>query len=452
MNRKQPNILFFLPDQHRPDWLGTNGGLPLRTPNLDRLCGSGIRFANAFTPSPLCAPARACLASGLGYERCCVPSNRENYPPDLPTYYQRLRDAGYRVCGVGKFDLHKDLARPASELDWHLNGSRSLEQWGFTEGIDNEGKFDGSSSYRAAGKPKGPYMDYLHKHELAERYVREHAECGQHRGAYVTSMSDEAYCDNWLSENGLRFLHDFPANQPWHLVVNFTGPHNPMDVTQRMHDRWKDVDFPPPVASDQSEYSPEDHQRNRRHYAAMIENIDRQVGRFIDVVRERGELDNTLVVYSSDHGEMLGDHSRWGKSTWYTPSSGIPLIVAGPGISNGLTSDALVSLHDLTATFLDYAVAPKLPAMESRSLRGVLEGKTREHRQCVFSGLGGWRMVFDGRHKLILRRDEPCCLYDTKNDPNEIHDIADREPSVVERLTAALNQHGNPEQGAEGDA
>jgi hypothetical protein len=305
-----PNILFFLPDQHRPDWLGVNPALPLRTPNLDRLCAAGTRFTQAFSPSPVCAPARACLASGLDYEHCRVPSNRENYPLDQPTYYQRLRDRGYRVCGVGKFDLHKNLAAPPADLDWGLDGSLSLADWGFTEGIDNEGKFDGSRSYRTAGKPKGPYLNYLHQRGLAERYVQEHADTKTHRDAYVTALPDDAYCDNWLSENGLRFLRDFPADQPWHLVVNFTGPHNPMDVTQGMHDAWEGVRFPMPVDNTQADYREEDHQRNRRHYAAMIENIDRQVGRFIDAVRERGDLDRTLIVYSSDHGEMLGDHKH----------------------------------------------------------------------------------------------------------------------------------------------
>jgi len=424
MTQNKPNILFFLPDQHRPDWLGVNPALPLKTPNLDRLCAAGVRFTRAFTPSPLCAPARACLASGLDYEHCRVPGNRENYPPDLPTYYQRLRDAGYRVCGVGKFDLHKDLARPHAELDWHLDGSRSLRDWGFTEGIDNEGKYDGSASYRAAGKPKGPYMNYLHSRGLAAAYVQEHAEVGKHRGAYTTKLPEEAYCDNWVAENGLAFLRDFPADQPWHLVVNFTGPHDPRDVTQRMHDAWEGVDFPLPVNNQQRDFSPDDHQRNRRHYAAMIENIDRQVGRFLDLVKQRGELDRTLMVYSSDHGEMLGDHGRWGKNTWHNPSAGIPLIMAGPGISRGRTSDALVCLHDLAATFLDYAAAPALPGMDARSLHAVLEGKTSAHRSLVRNGLHDWRMVFDGRFKRITRTNAPPLLFDLETDPHEMNDLA----------------------------
>lgn len=435
---RPPNILFFLPDQHRPDWLGVHTRLPLRTVNLDRLGATGVRFEQAFTPSPLCAPARACLASGLDYERCRVPNNKADYPLDLPTYYQRLRDAGYRVGGVGKFDLHKGLANSAADLDWGIDGSRLLEEWGFTEGIDNEGKLDGSSSYRAAGRAKGPYLRFLQDLGLAETYVREHAERRQYRDAYITALPDEAYCDNWVAQNGLDFLKAFPAGRPWHLVVNFTGPHSPMDVTQRMHDEWQEVVFPPPYGNDRPEYSAADHQRNRRHYAAMIQNIDRHVGRFIEAVRDRGELENTLIIYASDHGEMLGDHNLWGKSTWYTPSSGIPLLVSGPDVAGGRTSRALVSLHDLTATLLDYAGAESLPAMDSLSLRGILEGKKNEHRPYVCSGLDSWRMVFEGRYKLVTRLDEPPLLYDVETDPQEMRNIATDAPAEVNRLSALL--------------
>ncbi|MBM4044798.1 MAG: hypothetical protein FJ279_06780 [Planctomycetes bacterium] len=167
---RRPNILFFFSYQHRPDWLGVNSAVPARTPNTDRLAGRGVRFTRAFCTSPLCAPSRASLASGRTYDRCGVASNGQDYPLDQPTYYQALRAAGYRVAGVGKFDLHKPT------LDWNLNGSRLLPEWGFTEGIDNEGKFDGSQSYRANGRqPKGPYLAFLKQRGLADSYVDEHS-------------------------------------------------------------------------------------------------------------------------------------------------------------------------------------------------------------------------------------------------------------------------------------
>ena len=428
----QPNFLFFFPDQHRPDWLGVNAALPLQTPNIDRLAEQGVRFTRTYCNSPVCAPSRACVASGRDYDRCGVINNGQNYPLDQPTYYQALRDTGYRVAGVGKFDLHKNT------LDWGLDGSRLIHEWGFTEGIDNEGKFDGSRSYRQSGGPKGPYLALLQDHGMADIYVQEHLDCKLHRDAYTTALPDTLYCDNWVAENGLHFLRNFPQNQPWHLVINFTGPHNPMDVTAGMRSRWQAIDFPPPHNNHQPEYSAEDHRRNRQNYAAMIENIDRQVGAFIEAVRERGELENTIIVYASDHGEMLGDHGRWGKSTWHEPAVGVPLIVTGPGVQSGMVSEALVSLHDLAATFIDYATADSLPEMDARSLRPLLSGQTATHREHLLSGLNDWRLVFDGRYKLVVPQDEAPILIDLATDPKEDTNIAPQQPDVVERLKQVL--------------
>jgi arylsulfatase A-like enzyme len=432
MSEKPPNILFFLPDQHRPDWLGCHGSLPLRTPHIDALARRGVRFTRAYCPSPLCAPSRASLASGRRYGRCSVLDNGQNYPLPLPTYYQSLREIGYRVAGVGKFDLHKDVTDPQN-LDWGLDGSRLLEEWGFTEGVDNEGKLDGSNSYRHWGAPRGPYLQFLADRGLAETYVREHETRARSFGAYVTALPDDAYCDNWISENGLRILDAFPQGTPWHLVINFTGPHSPMDVTEAMRRGWGDAPLPP--AHDNERDDPDGVLRRRRYYAAMIENIDRQVGRFVDAVARRGELENTVLVYASDHGEMLGDHGRWGKGVWYEPSVGIPLIVAVPGAQEGLVSDELVSLHDLAATFIDYAGSARLPEMDAISLRPLLEGRKARHRPYVTAGLQHWRMAVDGRFKLVTGAPGSPLLYDLTDDPWEDRNVAADHPAIVQRLS-----------------
>ena len=218
MSSERPNFLFFFPDQQRADWAGFNPGPDLRTPVIKGLADRGVRFLNAVTPSPLCAPARACLASGLSYQRCCVPNNGFNYPLDLPTYYQRLNSAGYRVAGVGKFDLHKDTSNPKA-MSWNLDGSRLLREWGFTDGIDNEGKMDGSISYNSSGVPKGPYMNFLTDRGLVDVYLEEHRNQRDCLGAYTTAIPDDAYCDNWLAENGKKILKSIPRGQPWHLVA-----------------------------------------------------------------------------------------------------------------------------------------------------------------------------------------------------------------------------------------
>lgn len=431
--KKRPNILFFLPDQHRADWLGCASDLPLKTPNIDQLAADGTRFTETYCASPLCAPSRACLASGRSYDDCGVVDNGQNYPLDIPTYYQKLRNAGYRVAGVGKFDLHKP------EHDWGLDGSRMLSEWGFTEGIDNEGKLDGSHHYLHNDcQPKGPYMKHLHDLGIAEEYAHEHDEPlrKQNHNSYITGAPESSYCDNWVAENGLHFLREFPSSQPWHLVVNFTGPHDPMDVTEAMHDKWKDVDFPLPYRN--TETDEEGVLRARRYYAAMIENIDHQVGRFIEAVKARGELENTLIVYASDHGDMLGDFNKWGKIVWRELSMKIPLIMRGPEIAAGKVTETLVSLPDLAATFLDYAgVSAFSGKSEAQSLVPFLHGEKEEHRSQVKCGLCEWRSIRENNFKLI-RDKEQFYLFDLEKDPREERDVSSDYPQVYADLKRKL--------------
>ena len=437
-----PNILLLFPDQHRFDWTGFNKDLPVRTPNLDALAQRGTRFTNAIAASPLCAPSRACLAAGKEYEHCRVSSNQADYPLDQTTYYTLLRNNGYHVAACGKIDLHK------ATREWGLDGKRLLPEWGFSDGVDNAGKGDAVAS--GAETPKDPYMAFLHKRGLAAAHVADFKKRSAegYAATYPTPLPEDAYCDNWLAANGFDLMKRIPRGKPWHLVVNFTGPHNPEDVTARMEKTVRGREFPQPNRCRQ--FTPDEHVAIRQNYTAMVENVDRLAGMYIDEVKRRGELDNTLIVYSSDHGEMLGDHTRWGKVLPYHASVGVPLVIAGPGVRQSVVSDALVSHMDLTATFLEYASVRKPADMDSRSMKGLLEGKTKKHRDHARSALGNWRMVWDGRYKLVRGFDperapqerngaavQPL-LFDLKNDPLENVNIAGKSSGHVDRLSKFL--------------
>ncbi|MGC9326868.1 MAG: sulfatase family protein, partial [Candidatus Hinthialibacter sp.] len=342
---KRPNFLLLLPDQHRFDWVSTTENIPVRTPAFESLANRGVRFTRAFCPSPLCAPSRASLASGKEYSRCGVKNNGVDYPLDQTTFYALLRNAGYQVLGCGKFDLHK------ASKTWGVAGKHLLSEWGFSDGIDNAGKWDAINSGKDV--PKDPYMYYLEQRRLREVHIQDfmrRRKAGK-SAAFPTPLPDEAYCDNWIGKNGLDLIRSVPPGDPWFLQVNFAGPHDPWDVTQRMHALYEGVDFPPPNRN--SQFDEKTHTKIRRNYSAMVENIDRWTSIYIEELKKRGELENTVIVYSSDHGEMLGDHDRWGKAVPYQPSVGIPMAAAGPDIKRGVVSGALVSLMDLAATFLD---------------------------------------------------------------------------------------------------
>jgi arylsulfatase A-like enzyme len=429
--------------------------LPLKMPNIKRLMDNGVTFTNAITPSPLCAPARACLAAGVQYRDCNVKGNYENYPIDQKTYYSVLKKSGYSVGAVGKLDLHKPTHF------WGLNGwIPDLDKLGFTHVIDNEGKWDAIQSVVMEQdekgrrrrvkpenfKPKGPYLKYLSDHGLLTTHVKDFLKRfgKQNLNSDPTPLPDHAYCDNWLTNNGIKLLREFPKDKPWHLVVNFTGPHDPWDVTEKMKEICGDLSFPAPNKGNEEKKTEEI--MVRQNYAAMLENIDRNIGLILDEVKKRGELENTIVIYSSDHGEMLGDFEKYGKTRPYRGSVKIPLVIAGPNIKRGVYSDALVELQDLTATMIEYSRAKMKEAKDSLSLKPLLEGNTDIHRPYQISaldlsevGVNEWKMISDGRFKLISRDGNKYSLYDTKKDPWENKDISHENLNLITKLSKELN-------------
>jgi arylsulfatase A-like enzyme len=460
----RPNVLLILADQHRYDWIeGIDPRLPIRTPNLKRLQRRGITFSRVTTPAPLCAPARACLVTGRDYDRGPVPSNAFDLPQDYPTYFRALRDtAGYFVAGVGKFDLHK------ATFDWNLDGSRLLHEWGMSDGIDNEGKFDTlwSSRQDPAG-PKGPYMKHLFDEGMAEAHL---ADFERRRGSLYSDttpspLSDEDYLDNWIASNARKMLDRRPADTPWHLMINFAGPHDPMDVPASLVQRWADVVFPdPPYPIDFDG----DYQEVCRRYAAMVENLDRHVGDLLDLLEAEGQLENTLVIYSSDHGEMLGEHGVWGKSVALEASIRIPLIVSGAGVTRrDEVVDALVTLEDVCATILEAAGVDGIEGMTAQSLGPVLRGESATHRGHLISGLdrpehevqemlshygdnpwlrlASWRTVTAGTLKVAVSPQlERAALFDLAADPHEENDLAPDRPADVDRMVELLTSSIGP--------
>ncbi len=439
----RPNLLFFFPDQQRPDWLGLGGrGLaPLRTPNIDRLARDGVNFTRALVPSPVCAPSRACLASGREYDRCGVRDNRDDYPLDQQTFYGLLRDSGYHTMGVGKFDLSKNTG------NWGIDGANFADDWGFSAQINNCGKGDGMGSYLEDPEgPKDPYYAYLDSLEppqgkaCAEDFRRRRSGYPDSWwGDVITSpLGPEAYCDNWIARNGLDLIEAAPEDRPWHLAINFVGPHPPVDITAEMEQRVRGLGGLGQPYAYEGALTPAEHTATRQNYAAMIENIDTWLGRYLGLLEETGQLENTIVVYSSDHGEMLGDHARWGKSLPYQASAGVPLLAAGPGIRAGYECHLPTTVLDLAATFLDYGGLATPADMDSRSLRPLLEGQSDSHREVVLSGLRDWRLAYDGRYKLVTGFGDEDILWDLEADPMETENLIGRQPDVVRRLREHL--------------
>ncbi len=367
----------------------------------------------------------------------------------------------------GKIDLN------TGDLAYGVSGKDHLEQWGFSDGFHSPGKGRGFRAYlQAPVGPKDSYYAYLQAQGSRARASRRRGlraplrpdrrsrrvratpsqqQGGRRQGSDqqwrdtdASPVSDRDYGDNWIARNGLSLLERAPKGSPWLLYVNFAGPHPPMDITASMERRYRGPDrvidgFPQP-----HDYRGTDRARAPPAHPPELRGDDREhrsLDRASTSTRSSGAASSTttIIVYSSDHGEMLGDHGRWGKSVPFHPSANVPLYVAGPGVRAGHRSDALVSLMDLSATFLDYGGVEVPESMDSRSIRPVLEGKTEKHRDYVLSGLRDWRLAWDGRYKYITGFGEGGDLaFDLAEDPLEDRNLAAAAPKAALRMRDVL--------------
>ena len=444
---KKPNFLFLFSDQHRGDWMPYDSeikrqlgveNLELNMPTIRALMDNGTSFTHAVTPAPICAPARACLAAGKRYKNCRVPVNQVNYDPNLEPFYKKLNVAGYYVCGVGKFDLNK------GDLYWGNGYHEVLERSGFSHTMDSEGKMD--TIWAALQKKPGLYGQLLLKNNLLEQHIEDMIKRGG--GDHPTPLPDEFYADNWVTQNGIDMLENMPKDQPWFMQVNFSGPHDPWDITVSMKEAVKDRSFP--IAADCTD---EKNKGVRQNYAAMIENIDKNMGLIIEAVKRRGDYENTIIVYSSDHGEMMGDHNLYGKSKPEQGSIHIPLVIDASrfGGVKGKSNRTPVELQDLAVTFLDYAELSPESSLESMSLRPIVAGESDKVRDYAISELitpnptglyNTFGTISDGKYKLIMRNGAQDRLYDLSVDPFECSDISQSNQETVEKLKKAFGERG----------
>ncbi|MFP3902818.1 MAG: sulfatase [Armatimonadota bacterium] len=448
-----PNILMVMSDQHRADWMGCAGADWVQTPNLDALAERGAMFSNCRTNSPLCAPARAALASTKRCSEVGSLSNGHLYPYDEPTYYQQLRAAGYRVGCVGKTDLHKPD-------HWEgLNGDRPLmHHLGFTDPKETEGKMSAGRRY---DRLVCPYQKYLDDHGLLADFIEDYEMRGEKPVCYAADsvLPTHAYHDDFVGRSACEFLQNVGDENPWHYFVSFVGPHDPFDAPTEYAERYRDAPMPDPI-EDTLQGKPAYHRERHeaewagadaecladcmRQYSAMVSLIDHHVGQMVEVLEARGMLDNTVIIYCADHGEMLGDHSFFRKAVFYESAVRVPLIIAGPGIEPIGQSEALVELNDAAATCLDLAETEPLPGASASSLMPILSDERDEHRQYQISELLDWRMICDGRYKYIQRPGDMEQLYDLQEDPDElnnlVNDAPDRVRAMRERLEAEVGK------------
>jgi arylsulfatase len=455
-NRKnQPNILFIMTDQQRFDYLGCMGADFLRTPQIDRIAGRGIKFNYCCTTAPICVPSRIALATGLLPNRLGALENEVYLPLNrTTTYYQRLRDNGYQVGCVGKLDLAKPDKYNGK------NGNRPCAySIGFTMPFECEGK-----EHAFSPEVIGPYTAYLEEKGLLGKLweiKKEHKKIKNHKvikskAQYELATADycleaEDYEDAFIGRKAVNWLDNITDEYPWHLFVGFVGPHYPYDPPKSYADQYRHQKVSAPIKDDLTGKPQWIKERagasypneaeimvTRRQYCAAISLIDDQVGRIIAALERRGMLDNTYIIFASDHGDMMGDHDLYSKQVAYEPSLRVPLIMAGPGIEPGKVSDALIELSDLNPTICELAVLPPQEDIDAVSFCNLLFGRTERQRQNVVCFNQNFRAVRTGDYKLIINYNDLPELYELNHDPDELCNIADRHPEIVQELTKAL--------------
>jgi len=457
----KPNILFLMTDQLRADYLGWAHDSRMSTPHLDRLAENGCVFENARTVNPVCQPARCALLTGR-YSRqiLTLAMGKNDLPPCVPTYPKALREAGYHTIGIGKFH--------------HLHGTHSgrgdLEQ---VRAYNRELGFD--ETWKASGKELTQlhYCDWaaqLEEAGLREAYL-EHMQEGRN-DAYIKQekpldqqwiakpwpFDEKLYVDTAIGDRIVAALDRHTGDRPFFLFGSFCGPHPPYDPPKSVLGKFEiEEDEEIWVDRELTESERACILELRRCYRAMISVIDDQVGRILDTLEAKGLADSTLVVFTSDHGEFLGDHELYNKFRPEAASVHVPLAFRLPGGGSTIRHEGLVELTDITATLLDAAgldpraalceqkSAPFHDRIPGRSLLPIILGDSSDSvRDDVFSEYGGvWSSIETGEWKYVRYQEGPAAgrevLYDLKNDPREMTNLAGN-PEQAETLNAMRNR------------
>ncbi len=456
---EQPNILLLMTDQLRADHLGWSESPHITTPNLDRIADGGCVFDKARTVNPVCQPARTALLTGR-YSRQIhtLAMGKNDLPSSVPTYCRALREAGYRTIGIGKFHFLHGTESGPNELEHVREYHKAL---GFEE------------TWEASGKelPRKHYCDWsvqLEKKGILNHYLENMSRLKNH--AYNWSypldqqwvpgdwpFDEEDYVDCATGTRIVDTLRQQKTGKPFFLFGSFCGPHPPYDPPRRFLDQFP-LDESEPIISARELTATERRciYELRRRYKAMIALIDEQVGRILDALDAEGMADNTIIAFTSDHGEFLGDHATYDKMRPQAPSVNIPLAIKLPAASS-IRHEGLVELTDLTATLLDAAgldpqeslsgqnAAPFHDRIPGRSLLPIVRGETTAPiREDVFSEFAGvWSSIETERWKYIRYQQGPEIgqelLFDLKRDPEELQNCAD-DPGNSEALQALRNR------------
>jgi len=432
---QQPNILFICSDQHFGGMLGANGHPIVKTPHLDRLAAEGVTFRSAYCGSPVCAPGRASLMTGLFASDVGSYCNSTPFDGRVKSWANRLRDAGYHCWATGKLDLWQG------------------KDFGFHE--------EGTSH----GHSQDPDITSLFRSPVCFRRGE--------RNAMEGTWSDREAPDQPKADRAIQFLKEQAPRlgKPWAMYVGLVKPHPKWDAALKYREMYPLEKMPLPkwpegylerrhtmfqvLANFKNVQVPIPEERVRRARAAyfgMITEVDELIGKILAELDRTGQRQNTLIVYTSDHGEMLGEHGLWLKNVLLEPAARIPLVLAGPGVPKGKAVETPVSHVDAVATLMEAAGA-STDGLRGHSLLPVARRESGRHPGFAYSeshsegNCTGSFMIRKGDWKyLYFTADEPL-LFNLREDPGEFHNMANdkRHAHVRQELHAHLASLVDPD-------
>jgi arylsulfatase A-like enzyme len=432
--KNRPNILLIVSDDQRPDTIAALGNDVIRTPNLDRLVREGTAITRATCGYPICTPSRAEILSGCSSFRNGVIDFGKPIDPELPLMARWFADAGYETSYVGK---------------WHNDGAPIERGYAKTNGLYRGG---GGKWYKPQvdwfGRPVTGYRGWIFQDDDGTKYPE--------RGVGLTSDISEKFADAAIE------LLEQPSDKPFFIHVNFTAPHDPLMVDPKfgaMYDAakmplpknfaaWHPFDHGNFDGRDEKLFAwprtPEETRGEIAAYYAVISHMDAQIGRVLKALEASGELGNTVIVFSSDHGLGVGSHGLRGKQSMYEHTIGVPLVMSGPGISKGKRLATQCYLRDLFPTLCDLAgVKGPGERIDGRSLQPALLGEKEQIHPFVVGYFRTFqRMIrYSGWKYIEYPAVKKVQLFHLAEDPDELHDLSDDPKRASTRIGMATTLH-----------
>ena len=424
--KERPNVLLLVSDDQRSDTIAALGNNVIRTPHLDQLVREGTAFTRATCGNPICTPSRAEILSGCSSFRSGVIDFGKPINPELPLMPRWFSDAGYRTWYVGK---------------WHNDGVPIQRGYSRTNGLYRGG---GGKWYKPqvdwAGRPVTGYRGWIFQSDDGTKYPE--------RGVDLTSDISAKFADAAIE------LLEQPNDEPFFLHVNFTAPHDPLLLPPGFEDLYAPDRMPLP--KNFAEQHPFDHGnfdgRDEKLFAwprtpketrgelaayyAVISHMDAQIGRILDALAKTGQLDNTLIVFTSDHGLAVGSHGLRGKQSMYEHTIGVPLVMRGPGIPKGRRLGTQCYLRDLFPTLCDLAgIQGPGATIDGLSLTPAINGERAQIHPFVVGyfrsfqrmiRLQDWKYI---EYPAVEKRQ----LFNIAEDPDEMENLIDSPTSAAIR-------------------